>query len=504
MSSAPTPFRPSSPHAARAGLFAGLILLGAVLTGGALALAGLVRLPDAGASQAAATGEAKTEGGEDNGVVTFEPVKWPAAGLRVEPATRGPLTETFWRPGKVMLDERRVAHLSPMVEGIVRAVRARIGQRVKAGEILVVLESKELGQAKLALVKARLALTAASADHDWVKTTAGNTAELLGAMVDGGPVAPIEARFRGRAIGDWRQQLVTAYARRIQTKAALANIEQIAGQGAVSQVSLRSSRTEYETAEAVYQALREELHFRTRQQLRIAEQKLREARTQVSVVETTLVMFGLAKDEVEKLDPVGEKATIAHYAIRAPFDGAVLALHTTLAERAGPQAPVAEFGDLTQLWMRADLAEHDLPATHGLPGQSVTFKGPGLPGPRSAEVFHVGDVVDKQTRTVPLFAMADNADGRLKPGMYVDVQLRRGPADPVVHVPAGAVQRHANQTFVFVHQGGGSFRRVDVTIGREAGGRAEITTGLQAGQPVAVSGGFALKTEMLRAVLAAD
>jgi membrane fusion protein, heavy metal efflux system len=441
---------------------------------------------------------------EDAGLVKLPLSKWKAAGLKIEPVVQAPLTESVWRTGKVALDEQRVAHLSPLVEGIVRAVHTRIGQDVKAGDLLVVLDSKELGQAKLELAKARLANASAKAQYEWTLTVNKNTAELLRDMAGSPSVAAIEARFRGRPIGDWREKLITAYSRRLQKKGHLDAQLRIQGEGAASPATVRLATADLEAAEASYQGLREEIFFQNQQQLRAADQKLREAQTQVSVSATQLLMMGYRRDEVEAMDPVAEGAQISHYPIRAPFSGTILALQATLAERVSPLNPVLQLGDLSQVWVQADIPEADLPIVRGLKGKKVAFKGLGLPGVLSAQVFHVGDQVDKATRTVPLLGIAGNRERLLRAGMFVDVQIEYGPSAAVVQVPATALQRYGGETFVFVPLERDEFRKVQVKLGRSNSHAVEIVEGLRAGEPVVAEGGFALKFEMLRGQLSGE
>ncbi len=51
-------------------------------------------------------------------------------------------------PGEIVFDEDRLVHLVPRVSGVARAVKKTVGDRVKAGEVMVVLESRELADAK--------------------------------------------------------------------------------------------------------------------------------------------------------------------------------------------------------------------------------------------------------------------------------------------------------------------------------------------------------------------
>jgi cobalt-zinc-cadmium efflux system membrane fusion protein len=99
-------------------------------------------------------------------------------------------------------------------------------------------------------------------------------------------------------------------------------------------------------------------------------------------------------------------------------------------------------------------------------------------------------------------AVADNADGLLKPGMFVTIELPTSSAEPVTQVPITAVQEHEGQTFVFLHNGEDRFERRNVVTGRRSGEFVEITSGLQPGEQVATRGGFALKSRMLADLLA--
>jgi cobalt-zinc-cadmium efflux system membrane fusion protein len=97
--------------------------------------------------------------------------------------------------------------------------------------------------------------------------------------------------------------------------------------------------------------------------------------------------------------------------------------------------------------------------------------------------------------------VAKNEDGRLKPGMFVTVELPDTHAATVLQVPLAAVLEHDGVPFVFQHLGGERFQRRDVELGRRTAEAVEIRSGLTAGDQIVVSGGFALKSRMLSALL---
>lgn len=68
-------------------------------------------------------------------------------------------------PAEVLLDPDRTAHVSPLVEGQLLEVKAAIGDAVKQGQVLVVLQSIALGETRASLAEARAAVQVARANH---------------------------------------------------------------------------------------------------------------------------------------------------------------------------------------------------------------------------------------------------------------------------------------------------------------------------------------------------
>ncbi len=90
----------------------------------------------------------------------------------------------------------------------------------------------------------------------------------------------------------------------------------------------------------------------------------------------------------------------------------------------------------------------------------------------------------------------DNADGVLKPGMYVDVALEQTLAEPGVLAPREAVIDTGQRKIAFVSLGQGRFEPRYVQIGvRADGNTVQVIDGLAAGERVVVSGQFLLDSE---------
>jgi cobalt-zinc-cadmium efflux system membrane fusion protein len=83
----------------------------------------------------------------EEGMVELSPAQVEAAGIQVEAVSRHTLARTLAATGQVGLDRYREVHLSPRVEGkVVRLVKL-LGDRVRAGEPVIYLDSLPLGEA---------------------------------------------------------------------------------------------------------------------------------------------------------------------------------------------------------------------------------------------------------------------------------------------------------------------------------------------------------------------
>jgi cobalt-zinc-cadmium efflux system membrane fusion protein len=78
-----------------------------------------------------------------------------AAQLGVEAVAVRPVVHELRVPGRVELDERRVARIGANATGRITEIRVNRGQAVRAGEVLADVYSNELGAAQFALLKAR-------------------------------------------------------------------------------------------------------------------------------------------------------------------------------------------------------------------------------------------------------------------------------------------------------------------------------------------------------------
>jgi len=428
--------------------------------------------------------------------ITKDKVK--SIGLETAPARRGDWPERLRVTGRLELNESKVAHVSSLVEGVIREVPVELGQTVKRGQVLAYIDSREVGEAKLNLVKHQLQFTSAKRTSEWHKTIHENAVALLKALRDGKTLDEIETAFRDRPVGTYRKQLVSALARLSQAEADFQRIRKLGTEGVIPEKEVMRARTEHEAAEATYRALCEQIRFDAHQKALEAQQQLQAAEAAIAISRSQLLILGYSEQDIDSMDPIAESERVAYYPLRSPITGTVIAKNAPLSQHVDEKSELIEIADLSTVWLRADVFEKDLGAIRGLQGESVTFQVGSYPGQRfTADVFTLGDLVDDETRAARLLAIADNSDRLLKPGMFVDIELTPRNDANVLQLPAAAIQRHAGATFVFVANGADRFKRRDVKLGRSTSELVEIREGLTDGECVVVNGGFALKSEML-------
>ncbi len=94
----------------------------------------------------------------------FSKAELDSLGIQIKTAGPGNLHLFVELPGEIVLNADHVAHVVPRVSGIIREVRKKVGDRVKAGEVMAVMDSRELANAKAAYLADRERLTLAQAN----------------------------------------------------------------------------------------------------------------------------------------------------------------------------------------------------------------------------------------------------------------------------------------------------------------------------------------------------
>lgn len=188
--------------------------------------------------------------------------------------------------------------------------------------------------------------------------------------------------------------------------------------------------------------------------------------------------------------------------VKAPIDGEIVERHATVGEVVDPEEPLFVVADLSQVAVEGRVYEKDVAGAEI--GASVRLTLQAYPGKTwEGALDYVSPHLDEKTRTTAVRMALDNAERKLKPGLFGTVTiLAKDDAPPRALVPAAAVQRSKEGDIVFIPgDAAGEFRAVPVAVGTKRDGQAEIVSGLAPGDAVVVSGAFVLKSELMKSEL---
>jgi cobalt-zinc-cadmium efflux system membrane fusion protein len=110
----------------------------------------------------------------------------------------------------------------------------------------------------------------------------------------------------------------------------------------------------------------------------------------------------------------------------------------------------------------------------------------------------VGNLMDEHTRTVKIRVQVKNLEGKLRPGMFAEVEVMIPGEGRMVAVPRNAIMSDAGENFVFQHWKEDLWARRNVTVGSIYGDFAEILSGIPKGATIVTGGAFMLKSDILR------
>lgn len=440
--------------------------------------------------------------------VTLSEGKFKSGGIRVAPAEVVALPFEVGVPGLITANPDRRVEIRPRASGIVREVRVAFGQKVKKGDLLAILDSPDLGTARLNLRGRQIELATARKERDWTYQVATNVASLIPELRKGVPAATIQQQYANRPLGNSRALLLQAYsefeiASHEEEKTGILHKEKI-----VMEHPVFLTVHTREGAQAKFEAELEQVRFDTTHEQTLAEQKVRLAEAAVIDAAQRLRILGVPEDIPRALAQAGDVATtrsstgddVTAYEMVAPFDGTIITRSIVPSQKAEINDVLFTVADLSTVWVTANIPESDFAVISALKDGAIRLTATAYPGRIfAARLLSSGSMVDSTSRTLPIMAETQNPGDVLKLGMFVRIALDTPSTQKVLAVPSGSVVEIEGQEGVFVPSGddGRTFKFHPVKAGRDSAGRRAIVSGLAQGDPVVVAGAFFLKSELL-------
>lgn len=246
-----------------------------------------------------------------------------------------------------------------------------------------------------------------------------------------------------------------------------------------------------------------------RAQLAAAEAQLELARTSLERIRPLRAKGITSQSESDRADAEfksaeagvgGIRATIAKKTIRAPFTGILGLRQINLGQYLHEGDPVVPLQALDPIHVNFSVPQQLLEKFRvGVP---VQVKAEGAEGVAAkGKISAIDSVVDPATRNLRIQAIFDNADGKLRPGMFVEAEVVEGASVTAIALPASAIHHAPYGDSVFIVEdlkgpNGATYRGVRqqfVKLGSGHGDQVAILSGVKAGEEVVTSGVFKLR-----------
>lgn len=212
-----------------------------------------------------------------------------------------------------------------------------------------------------------------------------------------------------------------------------------------------------------------------------------------SAARQRLQLLFMPEEIIRAIERTGRPQT--RIEIRAPEQGFISKLEVREGSQVSSSQAMFELSSLDPVWLVADYPESQAGAVR--PGSDIQATTPRWPG----ESFHgriaeMLPVVDNATRTYRARVVLENHDGRLQPGMYLNVRLAQAArGETVLAMPQDALIQTGSRNTVLLAKGDGHFTPVSVIAGRQFDDWVEVRSGLSAGDRVVTSGQFLIDSE---------
>lgn len=360
-----------------------------------------------------------------------------AVPVEVTPVVKGDLVREVELGGQVR--GRLEASVAAKVQGRVEQVLVDLGDRVRKGQVLAVLDAAD--------VKAQLNQAEAAVE----------VAESALALVEAGPspaqvkaleaqVAQAQANLRG-AEADWQRA------------------QFLYEQGAISQQQWEQARTRYETAKAALEAARASLEAANPrpEQIRQASAQVRQARAAAEAV----------------------RAQLRNFTLTAPIDGVITARAVDPGSLVGPGVPLFTVVQLDPAVVEVIAGEKEINFIKV--GQEVEVVVAAVGRTFKGRVTAVSPGIEQRNGGYRLKVEVPNGQEVLKPGMAARVRLSLETLKQRLLVPAASLVDRGHGTMVFVVEDN---KAVERAVQVEAAGRnmVALKSGVKVGDKVVIRG----------------
>jgi HlyD family secretion protein len=379
------------------------------------------------------------------GCANTEKEKEPMVSVQTMPAKRGPISQVISAEAVVFPLEQ--ATLAPKITSTIRKFYVQRGARVKKGQLLAELENADLSGIALASKG-----DYKQAEATYVTTvTAGLPQQVQKAELD---AANARASFEA-------QQKVYESRKELFQQGALPRRELDAAEVAFLQARSQNEQAQKQLADL--QRVGKE------QGLKVAEGTRESAQGRM----------------------LNAEAQLSYSRIVSPIEGVVTDRPLYAGDLATANQPILTVMNTSRLIAKSHIPQSEA-ATLKV-GNPAEVKLPGLDEPVEGRVSLVSPALDPGSTTIEVWVEAKKPDPALRPGMSVEVSMTAKTVKDALIVPTAAVFKSPEGgDYVVLAGSDGQAHQKTVQVGVRNAEFSQIVSGINTGDPVITSGGYAL------------
>jgi multidrug efflux pump subunit AcrA (membrane-fusion protein) len=371
--------------------------------------------------------------------------KAPTVSVQAEAAEKKTIEHTI--EAEALLFPLQQVAITPKITAPVHAFHVNRGSHVKAGQLLAVLENRDLSAAA---VESKGMYEQAQAAYE--TTTGASLPEEM-------QKAALEVEAAKRAL-DAQQKVYDSRQELFQQGAMPRKELDQAG------VDLTNAKNQYEISSKHLEALKA---IGEKQTLRSAQGQLESAKGHFQ----------------------GAEAQLSYSEIHSPINGVVTDRPLYPGETAAAGAPLLTVMDISKVIAKAHIPQPD--AALLKVGDKATLAVPGEEDKIEGKVTIISPALDPNSTTVEVWVQAANPKERLRPGTSVHLAMLAKTLKDAVIVPASAVLTGQDgATSVMVVGDDGKAHQKAVKAGVRDGEDIQIAEGIQPGEKVITQGAFGL------------
>jgi len=210
-----------------------------------------------------------------------------------------------------------------------------------------------------------------------------------------------------------------------------------------------------------------------------------------AAAEQRLEQWEVPQSDIAKLKEMGKP--VADLTINSPVTGYIIERNALPNMYAEPSTKLYTVADLSHVWVYAQVFQNDVGRVK--PDDTAQITVDSYPGRTfSGQIEEILPQVDMATRTVRVRLTMANPGLKLKPGMFVNVDVKTSLGRQLV-VPASAVFQSGTRQLVFLNHGNGSLEPKEITTGPRVGDDFVVLKGLEAHQSIITSANFLIDSE---------